>query len=77
MLMPQKFKGFNDLCTKAHDIENHLNKRSKKDKESSGKTGCLLAKIIALWEKAVQYNAGSSSSNKSYPTNGEAAKKTG
>ena len=28
-LMAQTFEGFNDLCTKAHDMELHLSKRRK------------------------------------------------
>lgn len=28
-LMPQTFEGFNNLCTKEHNIEIHLNKRKQ------------------------------------------------
>lgn len=31
----QTFEGFNELCTKAHDIELQLNKRKKSVKESA------------------------------------------
>lgn len=40
-LMPLTFEGFNDLCTKAHDIEIHLNKHKKSAKESNGKGAYL------------------------------------
>lgn len=33
-LMDQMFKGFYNLCAKAHDIEVHLNKKRKPMKES-------------------------------------------
>lgn len=29
ILLPQTFKGFDDLCTKAHDVEAHLSKRRR------------------------------------------------
>lgn len=39
-LMPLTFEGFNDIYTKAHDIEIHLSNKSAK--ESSDKIGLLL-----------------------------------
>lgn len=39
VLMPQTFKGFNDLYAKAHDIEIYQNKRKKSVKESVLGTG--------------------------------------
>jgi len=32
ILLPQTFKGFDDLCTKAHDVEAHLSKRRRPTK---------------------------------------------
>lgn len=64
-LMPQTFEGFNNLCTKAHDIEIQLNKRNKSTKESGGKTGRLLSLTIIPREKA-PCNLGSSSSKELY-----------
>lgn len=36
-VMPQTFKGSNDLCIKAYDVEIHLNKHKKRDKGSGKK----------------------------------------
>lgn len=33
--MAQKFEGFSDMCTKAHGIELHLNKKKKPAKVSA------------------------------------------
>lgn len=38
VLIPQTFKGLNDLCKKEDDVEIHLNKRKKSANESWGKT---------------------------------------
>lgn len=65
VLMPHTFGGFTDLCMKAHDTEIHLNKDNKNAKESSSKTGRLVAAAIAPGERA-QYSASSSSSKKPY-----------
>lgn len=67
MLMPQTFEGFNDLCTKAHDIVIHLNKRKRSGKESGGKIGQLLFAAIASHEKAL-YGVRSSSHKYPYVT---------
>lgn len=32
ILLPKTFKGFDDLCTKAHDVEAHLSKRRRPTK---------------------------------------------
>lgn len=45
-------EAFNDLCTKADDIEINLYKSKKNTKESSGKTGRLVATEIASREGA-------------------------
>lgn len=52
-LMSQKFNGFNDLCTKAHNVEIHLNKHKKSATEGGGKAGLLLFATIALREKSL------------------------
>ncbi|KAG8376466.1 hypothetical protein BUALT_Bualt09G0066400 [Buddleja alternifolia] len=36
-LMPQTFDGFNDLCTKAHDLETHMGKRRTIFQRKNGK----------------------------------------
>lgn len=45
-------KRFNDLCTKVHDVESHLNKCKKCTKESGGEADWLLSIAIAPSEKA-------------------------
>lgn len=71
--MPQVFKRFNNLCTKAHDNKIHLNKPKKIAKESGGKTGCLFATMVAQRRKPNIVD--SSSSKKPYVTKPEAGKK--
>lgn len=44
-------KHFNALCTKARDVEIHLNTCKKSTKESMGKTGRLLSATVARVRK--------------------------
>lgn len=44
-LMPQTFRGFNDLCKEGHDIGIHKNK-SKKSAKEGGKAGHWLRAVV-------------------------------
>lgn len=72
--MPQTFEGFNDLYTKSHDVEIHLNKHKKSAKESKDKTDRLLVATITLSDK-VPYSVGSTLSKKPYTMKLGVAKK--
>lgn len=64
-LMRQTFEGFNDLCTKAHDVEIHLNKQRKSFKESPVRPNRQLSAAI-MPRKKDSYNEGSSSAKRPY-----------
>lgn len=52
MLMPQTFDGSNDLSTKGHDMEIHLNKL-KKSVIEGGRTKHSLTMVVNLKERAL------------------------
>lgn len=66
-LIPQTFEGFNNLCTKAHDIEIHLNKQKKSLKERPVKPNKQIYAVIMPQEKDF-YKEGSSSARRPYLT---------
>lgn len=64
-LMEQSFGCFNDMCTKAHDMEIYLNKCKKRIKEGA-RTEHSITASVASKERAT-YGPRSSSSKKVVP----------
>lgn len=54
-LMLQTFEAFNDLCTKAHDIEIHLNKRKKSLKEIVVRRGYVYCSNNPAWQDLIYH----------------------
>lgn len=73
-LMPQTFEGFNDFCTKAHDIEIHLSKHRKSVKKAGESRPVAFCSDSPT--RKSPYSVGSIITEKPYVTNPGVVKKT-